>query len=107
MPVYIMLTRLTEKGAETLKENPERVLQVDRELEEMGVRVRDQYATLGEYDFVNVVEAPDNVTAERASLELSSRGTIRIETLPAIPAAELVDKLKLTMTAGGGAYAGY
>ncbi|MBE0475871.1 MAG: GYD domain-containing protein [Coriobacteriia bacterium] len=107
MPVYIMLTKLTDKGAETIRENPERILEVDREIQEMGATVREQYATLGEYDFVNILEAPDNVTAEKVSLALASRGTIRIETLPGIPVAELVDRLSSERMAGSGAYAGY
>ena len=96
MAVYIMLTKLTDKGAETLKGRPDRLFEVDRELEAMGVHVREQYATLGEYDFVNIVEAPDNVTAERVSIELGARGTLHVQTLPGIPVSELVDGLRST-----------
>ncbi|GAB4282817.1 MAG: GYD domain-containing protein [Coriobacteriia bacterium] len=93
MPDYIMLTKLTESGAETVKRNPERILEVDKELEAMGVKVLHQWAVLGAYDFVNVVEAEDDIAVARASLELGARGTIRIETMPAISVQELVGRL--------------
>lgn len=94
MATYIMLSRLTERGAETVKSNPERIMQVDRELEEMGVHVKEQYATLGEYDFVNIIEAPDNLSVERASVDMAARGTVHIETLPAIPIEQLISGMK-------------
>ena len=59
MPTYIMLTRLTSDGVKTLKNNPSRVQEVNKEVEQLGVKVLNQWATLGEYDFVSVVEAPD------------------------------------------------
>ncbi|MCS7171877.1 MAG: GYD domain-containing protein [Armatimonadetes bacterium] len=90
MPTYIMLSRLTESGAETIRQNPGRIQEVNRELEAMGVRVLQQYAVLGPYDFVNIVEAPDVGTVMRASVELSSRGSVRIETLAAVPMEEFV-----------------
>jgi uncharacterized protein with GYD domain len=90
MPTYIMLSRLTESGAETIRKNPGRIQEVNRELESMGVRVLQQYAVLGPYDFVNIVEAPDVGTVMRASVELSSRGSVRIETLAAVPMDEFV-----------------
>ncbi|MDR7415472.1 MAG: GYD domain-containing protein [Armatimonadota bacterium] len=90
MPTYIMLSRLTESGAETIRQNPGRIQEVNRELEAMGVRVLQQYAVLGPYDFVNIVEAPDVGTVMRASVELSSRGSVRIETLAAVPMDEFV-----------------
>ncbi len=90
MPTYIMLSRLTESGAETIRHNPGRIQEVNRELETMGVRVLQQYAVLGPYDFVNIVEAPDTGTVMRASVELSSRGSVRIETLAAIPMDEFI-----------------
>ncbi len=94
MPHYVMLSRLTDEGAKTLKHDPERILEVDKEMEGLGVKVLQQFATLGGYDFVNVVEAPDDLTVARASLELGSRGSIHIETLPAIPVADLIAALK-------------
>lgn len=94
MPLYVMLTRLTDQGAETLKEKPRRMLEVDGELQAMGLKVLHQYAVLGRYDFVNIVEAPDMATVARISLELASRGSIRLETLPAMPAEELIASLE-------------
>jgi uncharacterized protein with GYD domain len=94
MATYIMLTRLTDKGAEKIKDNPARIEAVDKELEGFGVKVVAQYAVLGPYDFVNVIEAPDNMTVARVSAELASRGTIRIQTLPAVPVAEFIARFK-------------
>src|SRR5919108_321727 len=72
MPVFIMLTRLTPDGVKTLKDNPSRVNEVNKEVEQLGVKVLNQWATLGEYDFVSVVEAPDEVTMAKVSVELGS-----------------------------------
>ena len=69
---------------QTLKANPERLLQVNADIEELGVKVLHQWATLGEFDFVNVVEAPDVETVARASLSIAARGSVRIESLPAL-----------------------
>ena len=84
MPTYILLSTLTQQGVQTLKANPERLLQVNRDIEELGARVLHQWATLGEFDFVNVVEAPDITTIAKISISLASRGSVRIETLPAL-----------------------
>ncbi|WP_290596008.1 MULTISPECIES: GYD domain-containing protein [unclassified Archaeoglobus] len=91
---YVILSRLTDEGAETLKEKPERIKEVNQELERMGIRVLEQYAVFGEYDFVNIVEAEDNAIVMKAMVELASRGTIRTVTMPAIPVDELIEKLK-------------
>jgi uncharacterized protein with GYD domain len=89
-----MLSRLTDEGARTVKTNPQRIKEVDNELGKMGVRVLQQFAVLGEYDFVNILEAPDDLTIARASLEMASRGTVRMHTLRAIPVDEFVSGLK-------------
>jgi len=94
MAIYIMLSTLTDEGAETIKERPERILEVNREVEAMGVKVLAQYAVLGPYDFVNIVEAPDNETVARVSVELASRGSVKIMTLPAIPIEEFIRRVK-------------
>lgn len=93
MPTYILLSNLTDEGAKTLKQRPGRIQEVNREIEAMGVKVREQYAVLGPYDFVSIVEAPDNATVARVSAELSSRGTVRVMTLTAIPVEEFSRKL--------------
>lgn len=93
MPVYVMLTRLTDEGAKTVKDKPDRIREVDKEMEAFGLKVVQQYAVLGRYDFVNIVEAPDNLCVARASLELGRRGTLRIETLPAIPIDEFMAQI--------------
>ena len=94
MGVYVMLSKLTEDGAETIKKNPERILEVDREMAQWGIEVLHQFAVLGEYDFITIVEAPDNLSIARASLELGARGSVSIMTLPAIPVEELVAGVK-------------
>jgi uncharacterized protein with GYD domain len=88
-----MLTRLTSNGVKTLKDNPSRVQEVNREVEQLGVKVLNQWATLGEYDFVSVVEAPDERVMAKVSVELGSRGTTSNETMSAIPAEEFIKSL--------------
>src|ERR1043165_2120978 len=77
MPTYIMLSSLTPEGVQTVKNNPQRIREVNHEIEPPGASVRAQWATLGRFDFVNVVEAPDEGTMARVSLELGSRGTAK------------------------------
>jgi uncharacterized protein with GYD domain len=91
MPTYIMISTLTAEGVQTVKNNPNRIKEVNRELEQIGARVVAQWATLGRFDFVNVVEAPDEKTMAKVSLELGSRGTAHYESLPAIPIDEFID----------------
>jgi uncharacterized protein with GYD domain len=88
-----MLTNLTADGVRTLKNNPGRIDEVNREVEQMGVKVLSQYATLGQYDFVTVVEAPDDKTMAKVSVELGSRGTMTSQTLAAILAGDLAGAL--------------
>ncbi len=93
MPTYIMLTRLTPEGVQTIKNNPSRIREVNREVEQLGAAVKAQWATLGQWDFVNVIEAPDEQTIARVSLELSSRGSGRYETLMAIPIDDFIGSI--------------
>jgi uncharacterized protein with GYD domain len=93
MPVFIMLSTLTPEGVQTVKNNPQRIKEVNREVEQIGAKVIAQWATLGRFDFVNVVEAPDEKTMSKVSLELGSRGTARYESLPAIPIDEFIESL--------------
>ncbi|MFZ0385488.1 MAG: GYD domain-containing protein [Solirubrobacteraceae bacterium] len=93
MPTYIMLTKLTPEGIQTIKNNPARIREVNTEVAQLGAEVKAQWATLGEYDFVNVIEAPDEKTIARVSLELGSRGTSRYETLTAIPIDDFIGAL--------------
>jgi uncharacterized protein with GYD domain len=94
MPKYIMLSTLTDEGAATIRKNPERIREVNKDVEALGGKVLDQYACLGEYDFINIVEAPDMETIARISVELGSRGTVHIRTLAAIPVDEFIGRLK-------------
>src|SRR5271165_704689 len=84
MATYIMFSTLTDEGRKTLKERPERLREVNQEIERMGARVVNQYAVLGVYDFVNIIEAPSNEVIARISVELGARGTVQLTTLPAI-----------------------
>jgi uncharacterized protein with GYD domain len=93
MPTFIMLTTLTPEGVQTVKNNPGRIKEVSQELEQLGATVKAQWATLGHFDFVNVVEAPDAETMARVSLELGSRGTAKYETLTAIPVDDFISSL--------------
>jgi len=93
MPAFVMLTNLTPDGVQTLKNNPSRIQEVNREVEQLGIKVVQQWATLGPYDFVTVVEAPDEKTMAKVSVELGSRGTMSSQTLSAIPVDEFVQVL--------------
>lgn len=94
MAVYILLSKLTAEGRKTIRENPGRIQEVNKEIEALGVKVLSQYATLGPYDFVSIVEAPDNKTIARVSVELGARGTVEITTLSAIPLTDFVATIK-------------
>ena len=94
MGYYVILSTLTDEGRKTLKNNPERILEVNKELESMGVKVKAQYAVLGPYDFVNIVEAPDNETVARMSVEIGSRGTVQMLSMAATPVDEFIKSLK-------------
>ncbi|MDH5203359.1 MAG: GYD domain-containing protein [Nitrospirota bacterium] len=94
MAYYVVLSTLTDEGRKTIKENPKRILEVNKELEKVGIKVREQYAVLGPYDFVNIVEAPDNETVMKMSVELGARGSVHLLTLAAVPITEFIKKIK-------------
>ena len=94
MPTYVLLSTLTAEGRRTIKERPERILEVDKEIEAFGVKLPSQYAVLGAYDFVNVVEALDNEAIGRASVELGSRPTVQIMSMPTTPVDEFIAAIK-------------
>ena len=89
MAVYVMLTTLTDEGRKTLKDNPKRVKEVNKEVEAMGAKIITQYAVLGPYDFINILEAPDNKVISKVALELGSRGTLQTMTMAAMTIDEL------------------
>jgi len=93
MPIYIMISTLTDEGRKTIKKHPERIEEVNREIENMGAKVLAQYAVLGQYDFINILEAPNNEAIAKLSIELGSRGTVQIITIPAIPVEDFVSKM--------------
>jgi uncharacterized protein with GYD domain len=94
MPTYIMLSRVSPEGLTTLKRNPSRLQEVNQEVEQFGARVVQQYALLGAYDFITVLDAPDAQTVARISVELGSRGTASYETLTAISVDEFISSLR-------------
>jgi uncharacterized protein with GYD domain len=94
VPTFILLSTLSPNGVSTLKHNPARLQEVNREIEQMGAKVVQQWAVLGPYDFVNVVEAPDERVIARVSIELAARGTAHFQTLTAIPVDEFLSLLK-------------
>ena len=93
MPTYVMLSSLTPEGVQTIKNNPQRIREVNKEIEQLGASVKAQWAVLGQYDFVNIVEAPDEATMARVSMELGSRGTARYESLAAIGIDDFIASL--------------
>ena len=90
MPIFILLSTLSQQGVQTIKSNPERLRQVNKDVEELGCRVLHQWATLGSFDFVSVVEAPDIATVAKVSVSLGARGSTKIETLPALEIEEFL-----------------
>lgn len=94
MAIYILLSTLTDEGRKTVKSKPDRIKEVNKEIEGMGAKVLGQYAVLGMYDFMNIVEAPNNETMARISVGLGARGTIQMMTLPAIAIDDFIKTLK-------------
>ena len=90
MPIYVMLSTLGPQGSQTLREQPDRLKQVNTEVEALGVKVLQQYALLGRYDFLNILEAPDEKTMAKVAVHLGARGTLKTFTMPAIPIAEFI-----------------
>jgi len=93
MAIYVMLTTLTEEGRKTIKDNPQRIKEVNKEVEAMGVKILAQYALLGSYDFVNILEAPGNKAVSKMAVELGSRGTLQTMTMAAMTMDEFIDSL--------------
>lgn len=94
MGIYIALSNLTDEGRKTLKERPDRIKEVNKEIEAMGIKVLEQYAVLGPYDFITLLEAPNNEAVMRMSVELGSRGTVQLITLPALSVDDFIKTLK-------------
>ena len=94
MASYIMFTTLTDEGRKTVKANPERIREVNKEIESMGAKILVQYAVLGPYDFLNILEAPNNQVISRVAMELGSRGTLKTVTLAAITLDDFIEGLK-------------
>ena len=93
MATYVLLTNLTDEGRKTIRSRPERIREVNKEIEGMGGKLITQYAVLGPYDFVNIVEAPNNEAIARIAVELGSRGTLQLMTLPAIAVEDFISRI--------------
>ena len=94
MPLYILISTLTPKGRETIKQHPERIKEVNKEIEELGAKVLDQYAVLGQYDFVNILDAPSDKAIVKLSIELGARGTLQPMTMAALDMDQFVSSFK-------------
>lgn len=94
MPTYLMMTNLTDEGRKTLKANPQRLLEVNQEVEMMGVKIVAQYAVLGDFDFLNVLEAPNNESVSKLAIELGARGTLQPKTYAAVELNDFINNLK-------------
>ena len=94
MAKFVMLTSLTDEGRKTVKENPERIKEVNKEVEAMGAKILAQYAVLGSYDFVNIVEAPGNEAVSKVAIALGSRGTLQTMTMAAMDVDDFISNLK-------------
>lgn len=93
MATYVMLTTLTDQGRKAIKENPQRIKEVNKEVEAMGVRILAQYALLGPYDFINILEAKDNKVVSKVAVELGARGTLQTLTMAAMTLDEFIGNL--------------
>jgi uncharacterized protein with GYD domain len=93
MPTYIILSNLSDQGLQTLQANPDRLREVNKDVEELGARVLHQWFLLGPYDFVNVIEAPDATTVARVAIALGARGSTRMQSFEAIDADQLLNTL--------------
>jgi uncharacterized protein with GYD domain len=94
MPYYLILSTLTDEGLKTLKAKPDRILEVNRDIEGMGIKIHKQYALLGTYDFANIVEAPDNEAVMKMSVEIGARGSVHMTTFPAVPVEDFIKKIR-------------
>ena len=94
MPIFIMMTTLTDEGRKTIKANPQRIKEVNKEVESMGVKIIGQYAVLGQYDFINILDSPNNEVVAKLALELGSRGTLQTMTMAAIELDEFIQIIR-------------
>jgi len=94
MAKFVMLTTLTDEGRKTITENPARIKEVNKEVEAMGAKILAQYALLGPYDFVNIIEAPSNEAVSKVAIALGSRGTLQTMTMAAMDVDAFVGSLE-------------
>jgi len=87
MTTYIMLCSWTDQGVRAVKDSPKRLDAARKALAEMGGEFRAFYLTMGEYDMVAILEAPDDAVAARFALQLGQIGNVRTRTMKAFPEA--------------------
>jgi uncharacterized protein with GYD domain len=93
MPSYVLLVNLTDHGRKTVRDNPNRIKEVNAEMQAAGVTIKDQYAVFGPYDFISIVEAADDAVLTKALIQFASRGTASSTTLPATPTEEWIKRI--------------
>lgn len=94
MAVFVMLTTLTDEGRKTLQDKPERIKDVNKEVEARGVKIINQFALLGPYDFVNILEAPSAEAVSKVAIALGARGTLQTMTMAAMSIDQFIAGLK-------------
>lgn len=94
MGIYVVLSNLTDEGRKTVMENPGRIKEVNKEIEERGAKILNQYVLMGQYDFLTIIEAPDKKTMTKIAMEMGSRGTVDTITLPTMDVDELINSVK-------------
>jgi uncharacterized protein with GYD domain len=83
MPTYISLVKYTQKGAENVKESPQRLEAAKKAFQGMGAELKEFYLVMGQYDIILVTEAPNDETVAKIALTLSSLGNVRTESFRA------------------------
>ena len=93
MPIYILLSRLSQQGVQTIQSNPARLQEVNRDVEELGAKVLQQWGMIGAYDFLNIVEAPNAATVAKISVALGARGSAKLQTFELIEIDDMLEQL--------------
>ncbi len=93
-PMYLMLMRLTNAGRQVVQVGPERILEINHEVEQHGCEIVAQYALLGGWDFATIIKAKDNLTIHAVARDLAAHGDLKTMTMPAIPVPEFIEEMK-------------
>ena len=93
MPKYLMLSTLSDQGLQTLRANPDRLREVNKDVEELGAKVIHQWFVLGPYDFVNIVEAASSAVIAEVSVSLGARGSVHTQSYEMLEVDDLIKLL--------------